>query len=372
MKLRFRKLNQLGFDHVMVVVFIVVFGAIGGTYYVLSHANPWNGSGALKLGINNLCMTNMDNSKTAITTVQATTCNSTSPAQHWTVKTISGNNFEIIAGTSKACVSNYGGSVQTQYGVANRVFLSTQPCNQNSSDSTQELWHWSGSDFKGHQLVNVASGGCINYPTTNNSVQRLIMYTCSPSMGGAGTNSQWYVATNTAGSGSGGTSGSSGALNVTGAQLSVGPKGSKYCLDAPSVKQGAVVVLNPCNTSKAGQGWSFIAAGKIVGGGKTVQTYIVKNMTSGTNQCLDDWGQSITSSDAKNPVKLYTCKTSDRGQQFLWAGDNHQLRSVAALNHKPPVALCLDNSGGALKASNPVGFFTCKASNATNQDWYKQ
>jgi len=378
MKLRFCKLNQLGFDHVMVVVFIVVFGAIGGTYYVLSHANPSNGSGSLELGYNNktLCMENMDNSPVAMTTVRVAKCNTTAQAQNFSIKLVNGSstNFQLIASASKACVDDPGGLVQTQYGAANRHYLETWPC---STSDTAQIWHWGGAG--NHQLINVRSGGCINYPASDNSVGRLIVFTCAAAMNGANSNAQWYDGPNTAPSATGTTSNSGGTPstggstpNVGGSQLSVGPKGSKYCLDAPTVKQGATAVLNPCSSGKASQAWNFIAAGKISGGGKTVTTYIIKNMTSGTNQCLDDWGQSLTVGDTKNPVKLYTCKTSDWGQRFLWAGDTHQLRNVASINKHSNATMCLDNAGGALKANNTVGFYTCKTSAQANQDWYKQ
>jgi hypothetical protein len=134
-----------------------------------------------------VCMNNMDNSNTANTTVDLSTCSNT-PSESWALTPVpnQSNRFQIIAKTSNACVVDPNGTVGTN--PSNRVFLFTVPCN--SSDKTQ-VWMWSGAGGS-HELRNASStGGCINDPANDKDPgTRLIAFSCSTNA----TNEQWYEA----------------------------------------------------------------------------------------------------------------------------------------------------------------------------------
>src|SRR5581483_11529664 len=120
--------------------------------------------------------------------------------------------------------------------------------------------------------------------------------------------------------------------------LSVGPPGSGYCMDAPSVATGANVVLNKCN-NKIDQKWELVNAGTVSGGGKTINAYTIQNLTAGTSECVDDW-KSSSMQGKNNLLRLYTCKGTDFAQRFFWAGDGHQLKSTGGSG-----LLCIDDLG---------------------------
>ena len=376
MKNRFTKLNQSGFDHILVAVFVAVFVVIGGVFFVLTHASPWSGALKIDMANTNLCMENMDNSNVAYTTVDINTCNSSSQAQHWTIQDISGSTseFQIVASASGACVDDTGNGIGTN--ASNRVHLQTWPC---SSTDHAQVWHWGGTG--NHQLISVGSGGCINDPSnTTTPGQYLVVFSCAASAKGNGANAEWLEGSNSAGGAtkpvvptnpSPSAPGSSG-----GTQLSVGPKGSNYCMDASAVKSGGNVILNECSSSKASQKWKVVSAGNFTytyGSNHTkgsLPVISIQNATSGTSQCVDDFGTSHLEGAAQNPVKLYGCNTKDDAQLFYWTGDGHQLRNVGALADGG-YSLCLDDSQGVRKNDTTVDFYTCKASAATNQDWYE-
>jgi hypothetical protein len=133
-------------------------------------------------------MENMNNSNTAYTTVRVMTCSSSSQAQHFTKKFLSGSstNFQLVAAGSGACVDDTKGAVGTAS--SNRVYLQTWPCN--TSDHAQ-IWTWAGTNKS--ELKNAYNNGCINDTANGGSGTRLVVYTCQDT-----ANEHWTQVSNTA------------------------------------------------------------------------------------------------------------------------------------------------------------------------------
>ena len=200
----FRKLNQAGFDHVLVITaFMVVFALVGTTLLIQSHAAGW--SGELQIGLNkSLCLNNLNDSKTIKTPIDLYPCNGTQ-AQSFKIEEIgtSTNRFLIKAASANLCVDDTGDGVESQ--PTKPVYVETYTCN--SSDHAQE-WEWTGAGA--HELENYYSHGCLNDP--NNSEVKgttQIVYSCATNS----SNELWYEATFKATSGSSGSSSSSSSSN---------------------------------------------------------------------------------------------------------------------------------------------------------------
>ncbi len=146
--------------------------------------------------------------------------------------------------------------------------------------------------------------------------------------------------------------------------LSVGPPGSKYCLDSPSLTQISTIRINPCK-NVLNQKWQLNSASTISVGGKTLRTYQIKSFGAGTQLCVDDWLPGNSMSHLYHPLRLYGCDPTFKltAEQFYWTGDGHQLKSVKS-------SLCMDNFLGRQAPFMPVALNQCKTS-APSQDWYE-
>lgn len=177
---RFRKLDQYGFDHVIVTVFFVAaFAIICTALLVYGHAQSW--SGELQLGLDrSLCLDNRGGSRASGNTIDQYNCNG-GTAQKWSINEMSGYTDRFtLEDDQGTCADDWGDAVSSS---TNLVYLKTYGCN--SSDKAQQ-WEWEGST-----LENVTSHGCINDPGDSKvSGKALIVYNCS----GKPSNELWYEA----------------------------------------------------------------------------------------------------------------------------------------------------------------------------------
>lgn len=362
MKLRLSKLGQQGFDHVTLGLAFVVIIAIGGSYYLMkTNANAWSGS--LKLNdSSNLCMENMNNSNVANTTVRAILCSSSSQAQHWSRQDVPGktDEFQLVAAASGACIDDPAGNVQAQTGTANRVYLETSACN--SGDTTQ-VWKWGGTG--NHQLINVRSGGCINYPATNNSVGRLVVYSCASNLGGSGTNAQWIEVGNSAsGTTTSSSGGSSATVNTGGTNQSAGGTwsgalkvgvGNNLCMENMNNSNVAYTTVRvvTCNSSSQAQHFTK----KYLSGSSSNFQLVA----AASGACVDDTKGSVGTT-AANRIYLQTwpCNASDHAQIWTWAGSGrNELKS--AYNNG-----CINDAANGGPATRLV-VYTCQ--DTANEHW---
>ncbi len=221
-----KKLNQSGFDHVMVLVGFVVLFALIGTFLLLkSRAASWNGT--LQLGSDRkLCMNDNNSSKKNGTTIGIYTCGNYA-SEKWTISKYSNGQFQLKNSTG-ICADDWAYGVST---ASKTVYLKTYTCQNNNGS---EFWKWNG-----HELENVYTHGCINDPAYSKlNGKGLIIYPC----GGSTSNEQWFEAgTGSSGGGSNSSAtecakeggniagsgcyfwgqGTQGGLNATGAQVTM-------------------------------------------------------------------------------------------------------------------------------------------------------
>jgi hypothetical protein len=152
-----KKLNQAGFDHViMVAVFVFLFGVAGTFYLIQEHAATTT---YVELHIGSTSGSCVNGATTA-------GCNGTDSTDEYA--TMSGSNFAIKS-KSGACLDDWNGGVGSN--AATRTYIHSTTC---YGDKNQE-WNWSN-----HRLVNVASQGCINgLGGSTGSGTQLIVYTCN-------------------------------------------------------------------------------------------------------------------------------------------------------------------------------------------------
>jgi len=377
---KFKKLNQSGFDHVLLGVAFAVIIALGGTFYLIeSHANSWSGS--LKLGFNqSYCMENMNNSNVAYTTVDLDSCSTTSEAQHWAFQNDNGAEFQIVAAASNACVDDYQAKVGTN--ANNRVYLETWPC---SSTDHAQFWHWGGTGD--HQLINEESGGCINLPGgdisdggkgTPTASSRLIVYSCSASSSGNGSNAEWIEGSNSA---SGTTSTPTPAPGTSATGEIQSSEGSNMCVTA-----GSTVTLQTCQNS-ASQQWgqvntasgssaeqfynsstkSYLGLKSDSDGSSVVDTSASANAlwTAGDNGDGTNTLQVLTSSDGNLDYCLTTPSGSAGTQLVINDCDSAGSATQSFTLPTPYTSPTTASTGSGSENGNPVSVFT-PASPSTN------
>jgi hypothetical protein len=283
MKMSFKKLNQNGFDHIlMAVAFIVVIG-VAGTYLLLAgHAAA--STVELRLTSNN-----------ATHCINGTTLTSCSAASGDDVFSAMSGTFQIkdMGGN---CITDTGG-VQTKTLAAGgtRVPVRVASC---GSSSTQK-WSWAG----GGELKNAASGGCINdLGDSTASNNQLIIYSCN----GAANEIWKEVAVTYTGktgtSGSGGSTSSTGLVRTTSKTAAlvfwniVDSQGVHMCLDDYQ-DAGSRVDAYQCNGA-ASQTW---AAVNLKQSGSTTELGNIENR----GKCLTANGTATGSA-----VVLSTCNGS--------------------------------------------------------------
>lgn len=173
-----KKLNQSGFDHVMLLVGFVVLFAMVGTYLLLvSRAASWTGE--LQLGYDKaLCMNDNNSSRSNGTTIGIYACGKFTSEQ-WTISKYSNGQFQLKNGMG-VCADDWAYGVTT---ASKTAYLRTYTCQSNNGS---EFWYWNG-----HALENPYSHGCINDPAYSTANGKgLIIYPCS----GTPSNEQWFEA----------------------------------------------------------------------------------------------------------------------------------------------------------------------------------
>ncbi len=179
--LKFKPLDQRGFDHVLIVVFVgVMFGIIGSIYLYMTHA----ASNGVALEVysfsSGYCM---DDYQAGATRIDLYPCNNRT-AQAWIIGSGSGFTIKSTQHTNE-CVTS-GGS----------AFL--EGCN----GSNYQKWSWTTL----HQLKNEANGKCIDdYNGSHAPNTTLDMYNCKNSSQGPANQAWWeHVQSSSSGNGTGG------------------------------------------------------------------------------------------------------------------------------------------------------------------------
>lgn len=198
------KLNQGGFDHVFVPIFIIVIVAVVGTaYMVMSRAaSPTYYNLKLKLDTA-FCIDNYGNSS-GNTYAYMWSCGNYQ-AEQWTLIG-SGNAFHI-QDPKGTCLDDWYGGVGT--GPSNRTYLHVFPCNGDHN----QTWGWQRG-----QLENTYTHGCINDPAGAKSNTALIVFACDNNPSSAvPANAYWYQALapgSSSGAGGGGSTSVSAIINA--------------------------------------------------------------------------------------------------------------------------------------------------------------
>ena len=185
MKFKLKKLNELGFDHVAIlVVFVVGFALVGAyflftslaaTTYVQLHVGSYGSS---------LC----------VDSGSLGSCSASNKDENW--QTLSGSNFQIKNDAGQ-CIDDWNAGIQkypqsdTSEPDHTRVPVHATTCY--SKDANQE-WNWSDS-----RLVNEASKGCLNALGGNSAGATLGVYSCN-----SGSNELYFEKAVSVSSGSGG------------------------------------------------------------------------------------------------------------------------------------------------------------------------
>ncbi len=189
-------------NFVAVLIFVLLFGAIGIYLIVTSHAQSYVELHAF--GPNGLCISG--NASQSSATLQQ--CDD---SDHRLWGDISNSGFQIKS-KNGLCLDDWNGGVQTKT-IANggtRVYVHYRQC---TAGDNNELWSWNPNNI--HQLRNDQSGGCINVLGGNNTVgSSLIVYSCN------GDSNETFVKTGlSTGGGGGGTGGGGGLPSGTAVQL---------------------------------------------------------------------------------------------------------------------------------------------------------
>jgi hypothetical protein len=312
-QLRLKRLNQQGFDHVLIIlIFVVGFALVGTLLLIAGHAQAW--SGELQLGSDRkLCMDNLSSRSTSGNTIDAYTCNSAT-SQKWTINEVSGytDRFTLKDGQG-TCADDWGDGVGT--GPTNRVDVKTYPCNSNDH---AQLWEWEHS-----QLENVYTHGCINDPANSTAPGTpLIVYSCvgkpspsnelwyeetQPSTGAAGNSNPNECATE------GGNAGGSGCyfwgqgiqsgLSAMGAQVTISGAATKVS----SGDYHADSEIQVGNSAGDGAGGYDVEVGSIVGAGSSTPHLLIDYWKNGN--VYDNDFVAVSGAPIKNGAAMPTTGT---------------------------------------------------------------
>ena len=182
MKIRLKKLDQSGFDHVSIITIFVVIFALIGAYFLYSSLAATT-SVNLKLQLDtNLCMNNAGGSSVQGHSIIQYSCDGSTP-NNWVLHSVSGG-FQLQTTAydgNTVCVNDTSGHI---YGDA-------------CTSSSTETWHWSSVTGSPQELQNNASGGCINDPDASKaSGTQLIVYSCALTKGNpTNDNARWNEVT---------------------------------------------------------------------------------------------------------------------------------------------------------------------------------
>ncbi len=189
--MRIKKLNQFGFDHMILAVIVVAAMAIvGAGWAVASHAaaSPYI---VFKLNGDNSCLEVTD----------LATCTANSRETDY-IKPISGSSNFLLKDEAGYCLEDASGkfqSVPLNQGGHRYTPIATTSCN---SKSVNQQWNWVSREntvthvYSGrHELANVATGnnGCLNAAGASAKLgTTVIIYSCNGQW-----NESWYEATPT-------------------------------------------------------------------------------------------------------------------------------------------------------------------------------
>jgi hypothetical protein len=309
--LQLKKLNQRGFDHVLVGVAFAVIIALGGTYYLIVTRAATATYVQLALNGGNVCFTGEN----------VETCNTTDREMLF-IKPVAGSSNFQLKDQAGYCVDDWNGGWQpsTKPGEANRVLSRLNTCYGN--DANQE-WNWTGSGR--HALASVGSGGkgCLNSAqgktTPGNPV---IVYQCDGQ-----SDENWIE----------------NAVSVT-TQPSTPPPNN----GGPAACSGST---NPCTTGEISYGSS---ASTCITAGNSVT---MQNCTGAANQ---EWEQLPTASGSSTEV-FYNVSTSSylgtsgnkivgtstQGSALWTAGDNGDGTNMLEQLSNGNTGKCLDAGNGS-------------------------
>lgn len=219
------KLNQSGFDHILVALAFVVLIALGGTYFlVVSHAYSSRWKGSLEEGgaTSGFCLSTSGGTNGS--KVVLNSCAANVAAQTWSLNYIKKATVMGLANVQEFTLQSSSGSTEclnNPYGSkTNGTQLQIYTCHSND---TNNLWVWGGAlTGKGYgyrQLVNVAtvsgtSGLCLDDTGSSHAANNKVeIWSCTKP---APTNQSWYESSSsTSGGGSStGGSGASGGSNM--------------------------------------------------------------------------------------------------------------------------------------------------------------
>jgi hypothetical protein len=156
-KIRTKKLNQAGFDHIILGLFIAIVVGLIGTYLLVA-SRAASASGHI-VGVGGQCLDDPKDAKVNGTPLQIWECN-TLPNQTWTV-----NNGGAIVNANGYCLNANGTTSES--------LVTMHICNQTT------LQQWTVNNTT-HTIVNKASGLCLDdkgaNPANGNTVW---VYTCN-------------------------------------------------------------------------------------------------------------------------------------------------------------------------------------------------
>lgn len=357
MKISLKKLNQAGFDHLLVGMVIVVAVAVVGTYYfVSSNAAAWTGALEVYSQNSGYCLT-ANGTQAAYVVLDACT-GPGNKDQTWTVndtKLISqdGVSFQQFtlksgAGTNE-CLADLNNN--SRQGV--QVRLNT--CGKGTAAA--ETWVWSvkftSVGFSVHQMSNVETALCLDdLSGSDNSNTPVDLYTCknnqSPKV--SQSNQEWFEnsspkpPTPTAAKLVGAT-GSTMAFDLAGITE---PNGLHYCLDnyQGSDAGNTKADVSPCN-GLAPQTWVLMDP--------TVDSNSVPSVEITDHDNYDHKNDNMCLEVNKNlktsgtDVGIYTCNGS-AGQR--WTPGNSTPNAATIPSPLEPFELTNPNSGMCLTDPN--------------------
>lgn len=174
-----KKLNQLGFDHVLLPVLAVVTVAVIGTAtVVLSHAATAQPLVVFKLNGNNSCLEVTSLATCAANARETDYYRPVAGAKNFLLKDQAGYCLQNGSNTYQSKPANQGG---------HNYIPTLTTCN---SSKTNQQWNWTGPGR--HELSSVVTGnkGCLNAAGMSSKLgTRVIVYSCN-----GGWNENWYIA----------------------------------------------------------------------------------------------------------------------------------------------------------------------------------
>jgi hypothetical protein len=316
--IRIRRLNQKGFDHVVILVlFVVAFGLFGSAYLIYSHALSYDQVRAYS-ATSPTCLANDGDSSANGTPVIMWTCNG-NPGGTYFAR--SGNLIESGAGN---CLDDLGQSKVQGTQVRLEKCSSTDPAQQ-----------WVA--FGTHQFKNPGSGLCLDDSrgsATNGT--KVDVYGCKTS---GMSNQEWYFEP----------LGSPIVNPSADKQIHLYTATSASCLDnwGDSPTNGGYVKLDACAGTPGGSLWTIHEE---AGGFYEIQS-------AAGNVCVT----APTGSVSGTPLRLDTCVNNNSDMWKYYT--TNQLANAEN-------GYCMDDQGGSSANGATIDLFACKTSGLTNQEFF--